>query len=982
MDAASLPRMRHLQLATLVGREAELELLKGLLPSPSRPRGAVVTLVGEAGIGKTHLSDVVAAEAKQRGVRVLRGGAYEVDEPLPYAVLNDLIAQLVRDDPAVAELVRDHRLVSVLRRFLPHLVAASVPPTERLSAQDERFRFLDAASQLLLTAANDQPVLIVTEDVHWADRDSWGMLRHFVRAARERPALLLLTARPDERGSDPEGLADLAREVELRRVVLRPLDLDGAMRMLESLAGERLPHGVVQTIHRESGGNPFYLRHVFEHLMEEGRLQRRQGRWSIDFGLDELGIPPGVRSLLMRRVGRLSDGAIETLRLASIYPDRFDLARLRLVTEGPNPRLFDQLDEALRARVIASREDGYTFSHALMRRALYDALNPDRRAQLHRRVAEQLGSGPDPGEVARHYHASRRLAGADAGVAFALRAAERALAAQRHEHRAVFLRIATDLQGEGADVSSLRDLALAQAAALDIEAAEATAKRLLQRVGIALANGGAPPWLLEFLAAIARGLREAGAASSLWLPFVDIGLIACGEKRDLAWARLAVLRPRWQCQWVGPVFNAIHVPADPVALDILHRLGDDEDVAETLDQWELRTETETEAVGGLASRWRSAAAIIHARTIVASDSAYRHNDMRIAAERWRELVRDSDRFGSLLGRAHGYLHLAAIEADLGHMAASDEALREVRPLVAKLGPSHRHHLAYELATATLVPSLHRGNWDAVRQAASRAIEKHAGNATPVGLILLGYAAMGEAFSPEPSRYVERIEALVCSLEGTDRALFQARESVNYGAFAVHEREDVKRAPRLEKVIHEMLARGIGGGRFGESFDAALGMLAAVQGNGAKAREHFAKARASLDRASLLPLRAVVDLQDARVLGAMGDVDGWRAQIEEARRRFDGLGMTLWSERAASLKAAGAPAKSNNPHAGGPDGLSPREMEILGKLAAGGSTKAMASELGLSVATVNRHVANIYAKIGVNSRVAAAAYALKHRIGSG
>jgi DNA-binding CsgD family transcriptional regulator len=177
-----------------------------------------------------------------------------------------------------------------------------------------------------------------------------------------------------------------------------------------------------------------------------------------------------------------------------------------------------------------------------------------------------------------------------------------------------------------------------------------------------------------------------------------------------------------------------------------------------------------------------------------------------------------------------------------------------------------------------------------------------------------------------------------------------------------------------------LARGIGGGRFGESLDATLGMLAAVQVHGAKARDHFAKARASLDRGSLLSLRAVVDLQDARVLGALGDVEGWRAQLEEARRRFDALGMVLWSERAARLQAAGPPAKYGNPHAAGPDGLSPREMEILGKLAAGGSAKAIASELSLSVATVQRHVANIYTKIGVNSRVAATAYAFKHRIG--
>jgi DNA-binding CsgD family transcriptional regulator len=267
----------------------------------------------------------------------------------------------------------------------------------------------------------------------------------------------------------------------------------------------------------------------------------------------------------------------------------------------------------------------------------------------------------------------------------------------------------------------------------------------------------------------------------------------------------------------------------------------------------------------------------------------------------------------------------------------------------------------------------------MRRTASRTIERLVGNQTPIGLLLLGYSAMAEAFSEDASRYEERIEALAVSLEGASRAAFLARESLNYGVLALHEREDVKRALRFERLVRETLAQGTGGGRFGESFDAALGMLAAVQGQGAKAREHFARARASLDRGSLLALRAVVDLQDARVLGAMGDVEGWRAQLAEARRRFETLGMVLWTERAEGLAAAGPPARSSNPHAGGPDGLSPREMEILAKLAAGGRAKAIASELKLSVATVQRHVANIYTKIGVNSRVAATAYAFKHGI---
>jgi len=970
----------HLRLAAFVGRETELALLASVLPSRHGSRAGAVAVIGEAGIGKTRLADAVVAAARARGIRVVRGVAYEVDEPLPYSVPSDLFLQWVREDPAIVDLARDHQLLAALGRFVPDLAAREAPP-ERLSAQDERFRYLEAAAQLFRTAAREEPLLVVIEDAHWADWDSWSMLRYVARVMRERPVLFALVTRPDEHGGEPEGLSELARETDMRRVVLGPLDFDGATRMLESLVGERLPLAIVQTIYRESGGNPFYLRHLLEHLLEEGKLQRRHGRWSTDLGADELGIPRGVRSLLTTRIDRLSDGAVGMLRLASIYPDGFDVARLRILGDGPDDRLLDYLDESLDAGVIVAREGSYAFAHTLLRRTLHDAMNPDRRAQLHRRAAEKLAhSGDDPGEIARHYHASRRIPGADVGVAFALRAAERAADAHRHEHQADFLRIAVDLQGDQAGVDSLRDLALAQAAALDIDAAESTAQRLLERVRGARPEGGVyPPSMLDFLASLARRLKDAGAAPTVWRPFVELGLEACGEARDITWARLAILRPRWRCRWVGLVCETTHFPFDPVALDIVRRTGEEDDIAETLDPFEPRTKEETEAVRVLADRWRSAAAIIRARDVVARDWNFRHGDMLTAADRLRELARESERFGSLPGRAEAYTQLVWVELVLGRLSPSDDALREARSLTARLGPNHRLHVVLDVAVATAVAHCY-GGWEPVREAARRALEGVIGQQAPIGVVLLANSAMAEAFSPGAGSYEERIEALLCSLERTDRGAYLANAALYFGVMAAHEREDVKRALRFAKLVREAQARGVCAGPFGESLEGQLGVLAALQGQGARARKHFAEARASLDRGGLQCLRAIIDFHDARVVGALGDVEGWRASIEQARRRFDMLGMAFWSARASRLEATGPAAAARNPHAPGPDGLSPREMEILGKLAAGGTAKTIASALGLGVATVNRHLANIYPKIGVNTRVAATAYALKHHIG--
>jgi DNA-binding CsgD family transcriptional regulator len=960
---------------SFVGRDAELAVLERLLPSPAASGGAAVALIGEAGIGKTRLVDALAETGKRLAMCTVRAAAYEVEDPLPYAVFAEAFTQWVRDEPGLAMLGREP-LLTPLGRLVPPLAMASGragQPADTLSAQDERFRLLEAAGDFLRAGAGDRPLLVVLEDMHWADRHSWSMLLHVVRSARGRAALFVLTARPGERGDEPEPFAALAREVDVRRIRLGALDLRGSMQMLEALAGERLPLAIAQLIHEESGGSPFYLRHVFEHLVEEGKLQRRAGRWSTDFGLDELGIPRGVRPLLSRRFGRLSDAAVAVLRIASIFPDRFELQRLRTLSDESDDRLLDLLDEGLEAGVLVKQGSGYTFAHALLRRALLDALNPDRRARLHRRAAEQLAlADDDPGETARQYHASRGIPGAEAGFEHAVRAAGRAAAAHLYGHQAMFLRIAADLEGGGVRPELLRDLALAEAAALDTDAAVATARRV----------GGGHPFELDFLVALARRLKDAGAEADVWEPFVTQGLAACGERRDLMWARLQVLRPRWVCRWVGEVCEISKLPFDPVALEILHGLGDEDDIASTLDPYESRTREQTQQVQRWAETWTSAAAIIRARDTVARDWIYRHGDLSTAAQKLYDLAYDAERFGSLPGHAEAYAQLAHVEAWRGLRRASEQAIRAARTLAARLGPGHRVHAVLEVVNGIQV-YFYGGDWSAVRQAIGQRLAVVARLQAPIGLTPLAFATIAEAFLADDAAYEERAEALLCSLERTDLAAYLANAALSLGVSAVWEQEDIKRALRFEKLVRKARERFLGAGPIGDTTHAlSLARLAAVQGRAAEARELFAEARVVLEASGAVLVRALVDLDEARVAGTMGDGEAWRALVTQAARKFAELEMTPWSNRASAYEAAGPPPAAPNPHASGPDGLSPREVEILGMLAAGGNAKTIAVDLGLSVATVSRHLANVYAKIGVNSRVAATAYAHKNNIRRG
>jgi DNA-binding CsgD family transcriptional regulator len=216
------------------------------------------------------------------------------------------------------------------------------------------------------------------------------------------------------------------------------------------------------------------------------------------------------------------------------------------------------------------------------------------------------------------------------------------------------------------------------------------------------------------------------------------------------------------------------------------------------------------------------------------------------------------------------------------------------------------------------------------------------------------------------------------LERTDLGVYGANAALALGVYAIWQREDVKRAGRFEALVRSLEKRGITLGPAGDRRELLLGRLAALQGQAPAARAHFANARGDLDRAGQACFRALVDLDDAVVAGALGDEPAWRALLQRAREQFDMLGMTFWRACADRAQTAGPRVTPRNFHARGPDDLSPREMEILGKLAAGGRSKIIAAELRLSVATVNRHIANVYKKIGVRSRAAATAYAVKHR----
>jgi len=497
-----------------VGRGRELHALGAHLASAEAGVGSLVILVGEAGIGKTSTARAFATFVRGRSLVVLWGSCYEGEWSPPYGPWVEALGEYARAcDPA--RLQRELgsnapplvQLIPQLRAILPDTpLPIPLPPDE------ERLRLYEAVGQFLLTIAHDQPTVLVLDDLHWADSDSLRLLRSVARFVSRSRLMIVGTYRePDlEVQRQPvlaEVLAVLRRETDYERIVIRGLAPEEVAAYLDQTGQQPLPRALVRAIYAETNGNPFYTRELFRHLIEEEKIIPRAGRWSTDLSVSDLGIPEGVRQVLNRRVSRLSQETQRLLRFASAFTGGFTFQVLQALTGLPEETLLGSLDEALQAGLMRTTGEGttYDFAHAIVRHTLYDELNPDRRARLHRRIAlalEQVYANcamDYAAELAAQYHASAMLPGAEQGIAYCLAAAEQARAGYAHEQAVAFLRMARDLLAAGPSEASadlLCQLAIAEAEALLLSDAHRSAEEALAAL---LATRAEPKAIAAFL---------------------------------------------------------------------------------------------------------------------------------------------------------------------------------------------------------------------------------------------------------------------------------------------------------------------------------------------------------------------------------------------------------------------------------------------------------------------------------------------------
>ena len=443
-----------------------------------------------------------------------------------------------------------------------------------LRPDELRSRLLDAMARFVTARCVDAPVVLVVDDLHWADDGTIAMVRHVARHAAGHRLLVVGAYRGSEVvGAHPltEALGALCGEAECRVVGLDGLDPESIRQLVSAVAGAPVGADLVAAIAAETGGNPLFAREIVAHLREDRRL-RVGPDGTLGTPLPLTTVPEGVRQVIARRRRRLTARTNRLLDLASVVEGPFPFDPVRRAAGLRDAEGLLALDEALQADLIVpdASPDRYDFTHALIRHAVLRELNPSRRLRLHRELGVALAAARRAGvrigaaEVAIQYHRAASLPGAAAGVAPALEAAGRAGSMGAHEDRAAFLRIALDLLP--ADDDRRATLLAHQADAL------AWALRFDEAVGsarAALAAGAGSATRAE----VATVLAAAGSITHAWQLAADGGAPADGvDPVGRASLMLLDLERREAADPDHPGMP-LDLPGRRAALETLHRSG-------------------------------------------------------------------------------------------------------------------------------------------------------------------------------------------------------------------------------------------------------------------------------------------------------------------------------------------------------------------------------------------------------------------------
>lgn len=415
-----------------VWRDREQARLHEQLAAAVAGQGGVVLISGEAGIGKTTLAEMIGQQAVSAGATLLVGHCYDLADTPPYGPWIELFAHYRSDDR-----------LPLPRALTRHGVG------EEAASQAIIFQ---QAQDVLADLAERHPLVLLLEDLHWADAASIALLRSVARSLEKLPLLILATYRADELPRQHQLyqlLPALVRESNIERIELRPLAAD-EIRELVAARYRLAPTDSARLrtyLHERAEGNPFFIGELLRALEEGAILTRSDAAWSLG-DLARARVPSLLRQIIDGRLARLDETSQKLLAIAAVIGHTVPLDLWAAVGMTDEETLLDVVERGLAARVLseAADEASAEFAHALVRAALYEGLPGPRRRRIHLRIAEALADGraPDPDMVAHHF----QRAGDTRAVDWLIAAGERAQVAYAYRTAASRFDAALALMGQ------------------------------------------------------------------------------------------------------------------------------------------------------------------------------------------------------------------------------------------------------------------------------------------------------------------------------------------------------------------------------------------------------------------------------------------------------------------------------------------------------------------------------------------------------
>ncbi|HEY3062410.1 MAG TPA: BREX system ATP-binding domain-containing protein [Chloroflexota bacterium] len=981
-----------------VGREAHLSAVERLLGEVAGGHGRTLLVTGEAGIGKSRLVSELRERAVQRGLAVVQGHCFESDRALPYAPFVDLLRSFLtqRATESLAHHLGPGR--DELIRLVPELAADNerTDGTASLDPEQQKQRLFQALTGLIGQLSQQRPLIVIIEDVHWADETSLELLRSIARSAVQRALLLVVTYRADE---ITDGLRALLTSLDRERLAvelrLQQLSLDELDAMLRAIFRLERPtrREFLDLLHAQTEGNPFFVEEVLRALIGVGDIFVEDGSWDRK-PVGELRVPRSVDDAVQRRTAQLSSSAREVVALAAVAGRRFEFELLRALTGDDESRLLEIVKELIGAGLVVEESaDQFAFRHALTRQAIYSSLLARERRILHRRVAEALEEQAETrlDELAADlaYHAAQAGLWQPA-LRYGVRAGERAL--RMYAPRAAVEQLTRALDaahqlGLAPDIEVFRLRGQAYELLGEFEAAQR-----------------------DFDTALSTA-RAAGDRPAEWQALLDLSLLWAGRSYprtgDYATQALELARsigdPRLVAQTLNRVGNW-HLNVEHLAeaqrdhqeaLRLFEQLGDERGRAETLDLLGMasnavasrsaayyaeaipllrKLDDRPRLVTSLIMRMLANGAYLYETTPVGSVTTSE------AIQLGEEALRIARDIGWPAGESFVLWELALW---LGPRGAFQRALHSAQAgLALAIEIDHRQWMAAGHAVLGIV-YLDMGLLEEseTHLVAGLRLAQEIGSTNFASLSSAGCARVRIA-----QRRYDEANALLDSAIGTSAAMDTLGRRWCWLVRAELElaRGDAARAlDILDRLIQsteagvairvwQVRGEALGAlGRATEAVDVLESARAAATKQGARAAVW--RIEASLART----IRGLGRRDDAeRVLAAArSTVEAMAAELDDPRLR------TRFLRLAAEVVPAPPPATPGRAAKQRFGGLTGREREVARLIARGLSNRAIADQLVLGERTVESYVGNILSKLGFGARTQIAAWVVESGLGT-